>query len=52
MGEDERKPIARYLTRQVFTGLLSGKDLSRAFAAADVFVMPSDSVCLLGGDAF
>ena len=31
---------------QVFTGLLKGEDLSRAFAAADVFVMPSDSETL------
>jgi sulfoquinovosyltransferase len=30
----------------VFTGLLSGDDLSAAFASADVFVMPSDSETL------
>jgi len=33
-------------TDTVFTGLLKGEDLSRAFAAADVFVMPSDSETL------
>lgn len=33
-------------TPTVFTGLLSGTDLSRAFAAADIFVMPSDSETL------
>ena len=30
-------------TNTVFTGQLSGDDLSKAFASADVFVMPSDS---------
>jgi sulfoquinovosyltransferase len=33
-------------TSTVFTGLLSGVELSQAFAAADVFVMPSDSETL------
>ena len=33
-------------TRTVFTGLLSGVELSRAFAVADVFLMPSDSETL------
>jgi len=33
-------------TPTVFTGLLQGEELSRAFAAADVFVMPSDSETL------
>jgi len=33
-------------TPTVFTGLVTGEDLSRAFAAADVFVMPSDSETL------
>jgi len=33
-------------TPTVFTGLLSGEELSRAFAAADIFVMPSDSETL------
>jgi len=32
--------------RTVFTGQLSGDDLSRAFASADCFVMPSDSETL------
>jgi len=30
----------------VFAGVLQGEDLSRAYAAADVFVMPSDSETL------
>mmetsp|Transcript_12578 Transcript_12578/g.40112 ORF Transcript_12578/g.40112 Transcript_12578/m.40112 type:complete len:212 (+) Transcript_12578:1155-1790(+) len=33
-------------TPTMFTGLLQGEELSRAFAAADVFVMPSDSETL------
>jgi len=33
-------------TNTMFTGLLQGVELSRAFAAADVFVMPSDSETL------
>ena len=33
-------------TSTVFTGLLRGEELSRAFAAADVFAMPSDSETL------
>jgi sulfoquinovosyltransferase len=33
-------------TKTVFTGQLSGDDLSAAFASADVFVMPSDSETL------
>ena len=33
-------------TPTVFTGLVTGDDLSRCFAAADVFVMPSDSETL------
>jgi len=33
-------------TNTVFTGQLSGDDLSKAFASADVFVMPSDSETL------
>jgi sulfoquinovosyltransferase len=33
-------------TSTLFTGLLSGIELSQAFAAADVFVMPSDSETL------
>ena len=33
-------------TNTVFTGQLSGNDLSAAFASADVFVMPSDSETL------
>ena len=33
-------------THTVFTGLLSGVELSQAFATADVFVMPSDSETL------
>jgi len=33
-------------TNTVFTGLLTGVELSQAFAAADVFVMPSDSETL------
>ena len=33
-------------TKTVFTGLLSGVELSQAFAAADVFTMPSDSETL------
>lgn len=30
----------------VFTGMLSGEELSRAYASADVFVMPSESETL------
>jgi sulfoquinovosyltransferase len=33
-------------TKTVFTGQLSGDELSRAFASADAFVMPSDSETL------
>eukprot|EP00560_Eucampia_antarctica_P008914 CAMPEP_0197825200 /NCGR_PEP_ID=MMETSP1437-20131217/2322_1 /TAXON_ID=49252 ORGANISM="Eucampia antarctica, Strain CCMP1452" /NCGR_SAMPLE_ID=MMETSP1437 /ASSEMBLY_ACC=CAM_ASM_001096 /LENGTH=463 /DNA_ID=CAMNT_0043425099 /DNA_START=190 /DNA_END=1578 /DNA_ORIENTATION=+ len=33
-------------TNTVFTGQISGDDLSRAFASADAFVMPSDSETL------
>jgi sulfoquinovosyltransferase len=33
-------------TKTVFTGQLSGNDLSAAFASADAFVMPSDSETL------
>lgn len=33
-------------TKTVFTGQLSGDDLSRAFASADAFMMPSDSETL------
>lgn len=33
-------------TPTVFTGLLAGESLSRAYAAGDVFVMPSDSETL------
>lgn len=33
-------------TKTVFTGQLSGDELSNAFASADVFVMPSDSETL------
>lgn len=33
-------------TATVFTGLLSGQDLSEAFASADVFVMPSETETL------
>jgi sulfoquinovosyltransferase len=33
-------------TRTVFTGHLTGTELSEAFASADVFVMPSDSETL------
>ena len=33
-------------TPTVFTGALRGEELSRAFAAADVFVMPSDTETL------
>jgi len=33
-------------TKTVFTGLLTGVELSQAFAVADVFVMPSDSETL------
>jgi len=33
-------------TKTVFTGQLQGDDLSRAFAAADMFMMPSDSETL------
>jgi len=33
-------------TKTVFTGQLSGDDLSASFASADVFVMPSDSETL------
>jgi sulfoquinovosyltransferase len=33
-------------TKTVFTGHLSGTELSEAFASADVFVMPSDSETL------
>lgn len=33
-------------TRTVFTGLLHGRELSEAFASADVFLMPSDSETL------
>merc|ERR1712232_1297045 len=33
-------------TNTVFTGQLSGDELSKAFASADVFVMPSDSETL------
>ncbi|KAL7556366.1 hypothetical protein ACA910_006292 [Epithemia clementina (nom. ined.)] len=33
-------------TRTVFTGQLSGDELSQAFASADAFVMPSDSETL------
>jgi len=33
-------------TNTVFTGMLSGTELSQAFASADLFVMPSDSETL------
>lgn len=33
-------------TKTVFTGILQGEELSRAFASADVFVMPSESETL------
>jgi sulfoquinovosyltransferase len=33
-------------TPSVFTGMLLGEDLSRAYASADVFVMPSESETL------
>jgi hypothetical protein len=33
-------------TKTVFTGLLHGRELSEAFASADVFLMPSDSETL------
>jgi sulfoquinovosyltransferase len=33
-------------TNTVFTGILQGEELSRAFASADVFVMPSESETL------
>mmetsp|Transcript_6017 Transcript_6017/g.7821 ORF Transcript_6017/g.7821 Transcript_6017/m.7821 type:complete len:550 (-) Transcript_6017:248-1897(-) len=33
-------------TKTVFTGLMSGEELSQAFASADVFVMPSESETL------
>jgi sulfoquinovosyltransferase len=33
-------------TKTVFTGIMHGKELSEAFASADVFVMPSDSETL------
>lgn len=33
-------------TKTVLTGIMTGDDLSQAFASADVFVMPSDSETL------
>jgi sulfoquinovosyltransferase len=43
--EDELKAHFKG-TNTVFTGQLSGDDLSSAFASADVFIMPSDSETL------
>jgi len=43
--EDELKEYFKD-TKTVFTGQLSGDDLSAAFASADVFMMPSDSETL------
>lgn len=44
----EREELESYFkgTNTVFTGLLRGEDLSKAFASADVFCMPSDSETL------
>lgn len=44
-AEDELKQWFKG-TKTVFTGQLSGDDLSSTFASADVFVMPSDSETL------
>jgi len=43
--EDELKEFFKG-TNTVFTGQLHGDDLSKAFASADVFLMPSDSETL------
>lgn len=43
--EDELKEFFKD-TKTVFTGQLTGDDLSAAFASADVFLMPSDSETL------
>jgi len=43
--EDELKEHFKG-TKTVFTGQLSGDELSKAFASADVFLMPSDSETL------
>jgi len=44
----EREELEAYFkgTNTVFTGLLRGEALSKAFASADVFCMPSDSETL------
>lgn len=44
----QKEELEEYFAGQkaVFTGQLSGDDLSAAFASADVFVMPSDSETL------
>lgn len=48
--EEEELRRAFAGTKTVFTGQLQGDDLSKAFAAADMFMMPSDSeVSVCGG---
>lgn len=44
----QEKELRNYFkgTKTHFTGLLTGDDLSKAFASADAFVMPSDSETL------
>uniref|UniRef100_A0A7S2CA78 Glycosyltransferase subfamily 4-like N-terminal domain-containing protein n=1 Tax=Florenciella parvula TaxID=236787 RepID=A0A7S2CA78_9STRA len=47
-GGPEEEELRRVFagTKTVFTGQLQGDDLSKAFAAADMFMMPSDSETL------
>lgn len=47
-GGPQTKELQQYFegTNTIFTGQISGDDLSSAFASADVFVMPSDSETL------
>ncbi|CAM9520342.1 unnamed protein product, partial [Chrysoparadoxa australica] len=46
-GPDEEELKAKFEgTKTVFTGSMSGDELSAAFASGDVFVMPSDSETL------
>lgn len=47
-GGPQEEELHQYFkgTKTVFTGQLSGDDLSSAFASADTFIMPSDSETL------
>jgi len=44
----ERKALEKHFegTRTTFTGMITGEDLSRAYASLDVFAMPSESETL------